>query len=124
MTRGLTNLLFIVLVLAVQTVSAQEPDNPESGQSLAEIDHQLNNPLTSLWSLTFKDNVGAKEGDLVNGRTATNVLFFQPALPIPIGEEMVFIGRPILPLVVRPESFGEVWNVRFQITPVINSPFN
>jgi hypothetical protein len=25
--------------------------------------------------------------------------------------------------VVRPESYGEQWNIRFQITPVIKSPF-
>ncbi len=25
--------------------------------------------------------------------------------------------------IVRPETFGEVWNIRFQITPVIKSPF-
>ena len=25
---------------------------------------------------------------------------------------------------VRPDSFGEKWNIRFQIAPVINSPFS
>lgn len=25
--------------------------------------------------------------------------------------------------VVRPDSYGEVWNIRLQITPVIPSPF-
>ena len=25
--------------------------------------------------------------------------------------------------IVRPESYGEAWNIRLQITPVIKSPF-
>jgi len=26
--------------------------------------------------------------------------------------------------IVRPDTFGEVWNIRFQVTPVIKSPFS
>ena len=29
---------------------------PQTGPTLAEIDRQLNNPLTSIWSLTFQEN--------------------------------------------------------------------
>jgi hypothetical protein len=35
---------------------------------LAEIDRRLNNPLTSLLSLTFQDNLNVNKGDAVDGR--------------------------------------------------------
>ena len=59
---------------------------------LAEIDRQLNNPLTSLWSLTFQDNLGIKQGDQIEGSTYSNLLFFQPAMPVPVGDDLVFIA--------------------------------
>lgn len=70
--------------------------------SLEEIDQKLNNPLTSLWSLTLQENYSILEGDNIDGKTSANTLFFQPALPIPFGDDMVFIARPVFPLVTSP----------------------
>ena len=76
-------------------------DTPQTGPTLAEIDRQLNNPLTSIWSLTFQENFSLNKGDRVDGTRIGNTLFFQPALPIPIGTDMVFIARPVFPLVTN-----------------------
>jgi len=64
--------LFGILILAVITVSwglvipcaAQEKgtDTPET-MNLEEISRQLENPLTSLWSLTFEDSVLLQKGE-------------------------------------------------------------
>lgn len=71
--------------------------------SLEEIDQQLNNPLTSLWSLTLQENFSLITGDEVNGTAEANTLFFQPALPIPVGKDKVFIARPVFPMVTVPK---------------------
>lgn len=71
-------------------------------QDLAEIDRQLNNPLTSLWSLVFQYNLQLKRGDLIDGTAEANVLNFQPALPIPVGQDIVLIARPVFPLLTQP----------------------
>ena len=71
---------------------------------LAEIDRQLNNPLTSLWSLTFQNNTAVKTGDDVDGEEYTNSLFFQPFLPFEIGSQKQYMLtlRPVFPLVTQP----------------------
>lgn len=81
-----------------------------SDLSLDEIDQQLNNPLTSLWSLTLQENFSLITGDDVNGTTEANTLFFQPAFPIPVGKDKVFIARPVFPMVTIPsiDSSGEI----------------
>lgn len=62
----------------------------------------LDNPLSKVWSLVFQDNLKLSEGDLVEGTITSNVLFFQPSLPIPAGK-YVFIARPVFPLVTAPD---------------------
>ena len=70
--------------------------------SLEEIDQQLNNPLTSLWSLTLQENMSLKRGSDFRGTKTSNTLFFQPALPIPLQKGRTFIARPVIPLVTAP----------------------
>lgn len=108
----------IAVLVALATPAAQGQESGEAGgePDLAEIDRQLNNPLTSLWSLTFQDNLGIKEGDQIEGTTYSNLLFFQPAMPVPIGEDLVFIGRPVFPLVTSPILSPETGEVEGHTT--------
>jgi len=69
--------------------------------SLAEIDRRLNNPLTSIWSLTSQENFSLNKGNRVDETDIGNTFFFQPALPIPIGTDMTFMARPVFPLVTN-----------------------
>lgn len=85
-------------------VQNSTPSDASAKEDLGEISRQLENPLTSFWSLTFEDSVLLKEGDAINGTELANTLFFQPGLPIPVGEkkDKVFIARPVFPLVTNP----------------------
>ena len=84
-------------------------------------------------------------GDQVDGTDVSITLFFQPFMPIPLGEKWMFTARPVFPLVTNSTRspgedqrsadkagfgdiqmlslIGPVWNFRFQITPVIPNPF-
>ena len=70
---------------------------------LAEIDRQLNNPLTSIWSLTFQNNTSVKTGNDIDGEEYTNSLFFQPFIPFEVGnnKQYMLTMRPVFPLVTQ-----------------------
>ena len=79
--------------------------------SLDEISRKLENPLSSLWSLTFQENYIISTGTLVDGSATSNNFFFQPFLPFPVGNEKMLVIRPVFPLVTQPVinlSTGEV----------------
>ena len=81
--------------------SAEEELQMGEELTLEEIDQQLNNPLTSLWSLTFQENYSLLDGDALNGTESGNNFFFQPSLPVPV-KDLVVIARPVFPLVTSP----------------------
>ncbi len=93
-----------VSILFAMLLCAAVPAPRAAEESLDEISRKLDNPLTSLWSLTLEDKYRIQEGDAVEGTTTANTLFFQPGLPIPFGEgkDKVFITRPVFPLVTSP----------------------
>jgi len=102
--------ILAILLLAVSLAGAQEVNEPGELPSLEEIDRQLNNPLSKTWALVLQDNIGIQEGDLIDGSTWNNLLFFQPLLPVPISKTLMFSGRPVFPLVTSPNvdfSTGE-----------------
>lgn len=88
----------IIAVGFISTSFAQQADTT----SLDEINRQLNNPLTDLWSLVFRNTTSILDGDAVENSQMSNLLNFQPVLPIPIGENMILINRPIIPIVTVP----------------------
>ena len=96
-------LLAAFLMAAASLTGAQEVNEPGELPSLEEIDRQLNNPLSKTWALTLQDNLGANEGDLVDGTVYGNVLLFQPLLPVPVSKKLMFSGRPVFPLVTIPQ---------------------
>jgi hypothetical protein len=91
---------FILGFTCVQTSYAEDLATAD----LAEIDRQLNNPLTSIWSLTFQNNTSVKTGDDIDGKEYTNNLFFQPFMPFEVGDrkQYMFTLRPVFPLVTQP----------------------
>ena len=70
-------------------------------ESVDEISRKLENPLTTLWSLTLQENYSIIKGDAIDGSEWGNNLFFQPAFPLPVGEnqDKVLIVRPVFPWV-------------------------
>jgi hypothetical protein len=69
----------------------KEPEGEEG--SASELNRQLSNPVTSLWSLTFQFN----NFRLENGEWNYN-LQFQPVLPIGLTKDLNLITRPVIPL--------------------------
>jgi len=108
--KSVCGFLVFVLLSTVSMAGAQEVDETGELPSLEEIDRQLNNPLSKTWALTLQDNFKTNEGDLVDGTTYGNLLFFQPLLPVPISKSLMFSGRPVFPLITSPNvdfSTGE-----------------
>ena len=106
-------LLSFCLLNAISALSAQpNQDTSLATADLAEIDRKLNNPLTSIWSLTFQNNTSANTGDLVSETEYSNTLFFQPFMPFEVGakKQTMFTLRPVFPIVTQPKidfSSGE-----------------
>lgn len=86
--------LFLLLIAATDVHAMDDLATAD----LAEIDRQLNNPLTDIWSLTFQNNTAVKTGNDVEGEEITNNLFFQPFLLFEIGEKKDYMLtlRPML----------------------------
>jgi hypothetical protein len=80
------------------------PQDSLATADLAELDRKLNNPLTSIWSLTFQNNTSMNSGDAINGDEYSNNLFFQPFIPFEVGAEKqaMFTLRPVFPLATKP----------------------
>ncbi len=106
--RFLANFILISLLLFWVCLSQADESQLDTDEeefleetSLDEIGRQLENPLTSLWSLTFQENYSIIEGDAIDGNEWANNLFFQPALPVPVGanKDKVLIVRPVFPWV-------------------------
>lgn len=95
---------FAVLALSlwlpcVAEAAVEEPSDDLASMSLDEVSRKLENPLTKLWSLTFQENLSLNQGDRASGTKVSNNFFFQPFLPIPVGERWMFTARPVFPLV-------------------------
>lgn len=99
MTRLLISSTCILLLLSLMPA----PSGAEE-QDLDEISRKLDNPLTSLWSLTFEDKIRLLESSALEDNTWGNTFFFQPGLPIPVGNQgrMVLSIRPVFPVVTSP----------------------
>jgi hypothetical protein len=86
--------------------SPQSGDSAPAGQveeqgdyeNLEDLNRKMENPLSKVWALAVQDNVKLQQGDAVEGTHTGNTLFFQPLLPVPIGNA-VFSARPVFPLV-------------------------
>jgi len=106
---------------AEETAAAPPADDP-SHADLGEINKQLTNPVSSLWSITFEQNNFRLDPGLGQEERWSSNLLFQPVLPIGISEEWNLITRPVVPLFVsqphpeggdptdvgRSTSFGDI----------------
>ena len=98
----LTGLILLLLPVICLSQQNSVDDNSSVTNDLAEINRKLENPMTSLWSLVIQENFSLNTGDWIDGTIKSNKFFFQPALPVPVGNDLIFIGRPVFPLVTSP----------------------
>lgn len=94
----------ILLVAAAAGVSASaEPSAPPKAAagepSLTDINKQLTNPVSDLWSITLQqNNYRVDVGPGIGERWNSN-LNFQPVLPVALTDEWNLITRPVITLV-------------------------
>jgi hypothetical protein len=81
----------LAIVVAIGPTAAAETDEKEP--SLTEVNKQLTNPVSSIWSLTFQFNNFILENDHWN-----NNMLFQPVLPVSLTEDWNLINRPVIPI--------------------------
>jgi len=74
------------------------------GMSAEELNRQLNNPVSSVWSLVFQNNYTQLKNDFAdvpgwdkNDDKWFYNLNFQPVLPIPMTSKWNLINRPVFP---------------------------
>ena len=111
--------LLLLPALAQAAVSVDEDNVDEADpeeMSVDEISRQLENPLSTLWSLTLQENYTVLEGDALDSSQWKNTLFFQPAFPISWGKnkDRVFIARPVFPHVSSPDFANPTGNGDFK----------
>ncbi len=99
------------VLLSIIMVSTSHAQEAGGALDLDEINRQLNNPLTSIWSLVFRNTTSILDGDAVENSQVSNLLNFQPVLPIPVGESLILINRPVIPLVTSPTFNSETGDV-------------
>jgi len=68
--------------------------------SATEINKQLTNPVSSLWSITFQQNNFRVDPGPGEGNRWSSNLLFQPVLPVAISPDWNLITRPVVPLFV------------------------
>ncbi len=130
-STGLIRILYIGLSLSfasmagiVQAAESQATASPQAQEhgamSAEELNRQLNNPVSSVWSMVFQNNytqVKNDFGDVPGWDEGDDKWFynltFQPVLPLPLTSEWNLINRPVIPIfadrpVLESDGFDEV----------------
>ena len=94
---------YLLIFLIFPFISFSQNDKENDTEELAKLNRELDNPLAKYWSLVFQENLTINQGDAIDGNVISNTVFFQPALPIPFGKNLVFTARPVFPLVTQPD---------------------
>ena len=119
--------LALIFALTPKIVQASESQPPAISQtestgrmSADELNRQLNNPVSSVWSMVFQNNyTQLKSGTLIcpGWDKGDNKWFynlnFQPVLPLPMTRDWNLINRPVIPLfadrpVLESDGFNDV----------------
>jgi hypothetical protein len=101
--NSLLAFLFVLAVAIPVRLFAQEKSAAAAADA-AEVAKKLANPVASLISVPFQNNLDVGIGDN-NG--ARNTLNIQPVIPIKISENLNLIARVILPVVAQYNITGE-----------------
>src|SRR3954451_13632159 len=95
-----TTLICILASVIVLTVTAQE----KTGSDAADVAKKLANPIASLTSVPFQNNMDVGIG-VNNGWR--NTLNFQPVIPIKLSDKLNLIGRWVQPIVFQQNVMDE-----------------
>jgi hypothetical protein len=87
----------------MQPQAASSDADQSSGNEMADIAKKLNNPVASLISVPFQNNVDFKIGPNNGTQYKLNI---QPVIPISISENWNVISRTILPYIYQHDVIG------------------
>ncbi len=87
-------ILFVTPLWAADTPVAE---GEAQGKSLTELNKELTNPISSLWSIAFQQNNYMLDMGRGESRWNSN-LNFQPVLPVALTENWNLITRPVMTL--------------------------
>ena len=91
--------LVAMLTLPLAAVGQPAQSAPAAPDEAAhELNKQLNNPVSSIWSLNFQSNFQFFEGRLTDEPRWQYNFNFQPVLPLHLTESWNLITRPIFPV--------------------------
>jgi len=96
-------LLFSICALYSVTTSAQEEQKPVATDA-AELAKKLANPVASLISLPFQNNLDVGIGAYNGSRNTLNI---QPVIPIKLSAKLNLITRVVLPVVTQYNIYSE-----------------
>jgi hypothetical protein len=103
---AVTCMVVIVFAMPLWAADAPAKEGEAETKSLTELNKQLTNPISSLWSLSFQQNNYML--DMGPGESHWNSnLNFQPVLPVALTENFNLITRPVMTLfnsVPHPDS--------------------
>ena len=95
--------LFLVFTFLLLGSRLHAQDNELTKEQLEAIAKALDNPLSQLWSLAFQDNVAWIGSNALEDREVANVFSFQPILPVPLNDDLMFFVRPVFNMVTIPK---------------------
>jgi hypothetical protein len=71
--------------------------------TLKQLQAKLNNPLSSLWSMQLQQNFQWNAGSPSSSYRNVYETIFQPAMPVPLTENITWISRPVFSFLSTPK---------------------
>ncbi|OIQ28494.1 MAG: hypothetical protein BM564_08815 [Bacteroidetes bacterium MedPE-SWsnd-G2] len=96
-------LLAVTLIIFSQNSFAQNDEQDLTPEQMEALAKAMDNPLSQIWSLAFQYNQAWIGNNVLDKSNTGNVLSFQPILPIPINDDLMFFARPVLNLITIPK---------------------
>lgn len=91
------------LLMFTLQLSAQNDDQELTPEQMEALAKAMDNPLSQIWSLAFQYNQAWIGNNVLDKSNTANVLSFQPILPIPVNDELMFFARPVLNMITIPK---------------------